>query len=180
MIKLKEIYNKIVEEIEPQKYTLYCDMDGVLCDFERQFRNLTSSKNKKSGMSPNEYRDKYSINSFWKIIDRAGTEFWADMPWMPDGQTLYEYIKPNLHSLLSAPSFDVSSEEGKQEWVDKNMPGTKLILAAAKNKQKHSKEGAILIDDREDTIREWDSQGGIGILHTSAANTIEKLIELGL
>jgi len=174
VIKLKEIYNKIVEEIEPQKYTLYCDMDGVLADFEARFEQYSD------GLTTDEYRDKYSINSFWKIIDRAGTEFWADMPWMPDGQTLYEYIKPNLHSLLSAPSFDVSSEEGKQEWVDKNMPGTKLILAAAKNKQKHSKEGAILIDDREDTIREWDSQGGIGILHTSAANTIEKLIELGL
>ena len=55
-----------------------------------------------------------------------------------------------------------------------------LILAAAKNKQDYSKEGAILIDDRVDTIREWDSQGGIGILHVSTANTIQKLKQLGL
>ena len=37
MIKLKEIYNKILEQVEPKKYTLYCDMDGVLCDFEARF-----------------------------------------------------------------------------------------------------------------------------------------------
>ena len=180
MIKLKEIYNKIIEDLNSTKYTLYCDMDGVLCDFERQFRNLTSSKNRPSGMSPKEYKTKYSVSSFWKIIDRAGPEFWADMPWMPDGETLYNYIKPNLYSLLSSPSFDVSSEEGKQEWVDKNMPGTNLILAPRANKQDYAKKNAILIDDLQPTIDEWNAKGGIGILHTSAASTIEKLKKLGL
>ena len=99
---------------------------------------------------------------------------------MADGKELFNYIKPNLHSLLSAPSYDNSSRLGKRLWVKKNTPGTKLILAAAKNKQDYSKEGAILIDDRADTIREWDSQGGIGILHVSAANTIQQLKQLGL
>ena len=180
MIKLKEIYNKIIEDIEPSKYILYCDMDGVLCDFDKRFRDLTSSKNRPSGMSPKEYKTKYSTNSFWKIIDRAGSKFWADMPWMPDGETLYEYIKPNLFALLSAPSFDVSSEEGKQEWVDKNTPGTKLILSPSAEKSTYSKENSILIDDLKSTIDEWNTKGGIGILHTSAASTIEKLKELGL
>jgi len=180
VIRLKEIYTKIIEDLEPSKYTLYCDMDGVLCDFEQQFRNLTRSKNRTSGMSPNEYKTKYSTNSFWKIIDRTGTKFWADMPWMPDGETLYNYIKPNLYSLLSSPSFDVSSEEGKQEWVDKNATGTNLILAPRANKQDYAKENAILIDDLKPTIDEWNAQGGIGILHTSAASTIKQLKELGL
>jgi hypothetical protein len=99
---------------------------------------------------------------------------------MPDGKELYEYIKPNLYSLLSAPSSENSSRLGKRLWVKKNTPGTKLILAAAKNKQDYSEEGAILIDDRADTIKEWNAGGGIGILHTSAANTIQQLKKLGL
>ena len=38
----------------------------------------------------------------------------------------------------------------------------------------------ILIDDRLSNIEQWRSQGGIGILHTSAVNTIQQLKELGL
>ena len=174
MIKLKEIYNKILEQVEPKKYTLYCDMDGVLADFEARFEQYSD------GLTTNEYRDKFGVSAFWKLVNGEGVRFWVGIPWMPDGKELFDYIKPNLYSLLSAPSYDNSSRLGKRLWVKNKIPGTKLILAAAKNKQDYSEEGAILIDDRADTIREWDSQGGIGILHTSAANTIKKLIELGL
>ena len=173
MIKLKEIYNKILEQVEPKKYTLYCDMDGVLCDFEARFKDLT-------GLSPNAFRDKNGLDEFWKVIDKDGVRFWVGMDWMPDGKQLYDYIKPNLYSLLSSPSYDNSSRLGKRLWVKKNTPGTKLILAAAKNKQDYSEENAILIDDRADTIKQWNAQGGIGILHTSTANTIQQLKKLGL
>ena len=128
MIRLKEIYDKIIEQIEPSKYTLYCDMDGVLCDFEKRFKDLT-------GLLPSEYRDKFGVDKFWKTIDKDGVRFWVGIPWMPDGKKLYEYIKPNLYALLSAPSSDNSSRLGKRLWVKNNIPGTKLILAAAKNKQ---------------------------------------------
>lgn len=180
MIKLKEIYNKIIKEVEPQKYTLYCDMDGVLVDFEKRFKDLT-------GLSPNEFRDKNKgpkdpkgLNAFWKTIDGDGVRFWVGMDWMSDGQQLFNYIKPNLYSLLSAPSFDNSSRLGKRLWVKNNAPGTKLILASRKNKQDYAKENSILIDDLKSTIDEWNAKGGIGILHTSAESTIKQLKELGL
>lgn len=173
VIKLKEIYNRIIEEIKPTKYTLYCDMDGVLCDFEKRFEDLT-------GLSPNAFRDKHGLDEFWKLIDDDGVRFWVGMDWMPDGKQLWDYIKPNVYSLLSSPSFDNSSRLGKRLWVKKNIPGTKLILAARKNKQDYSKKGAILIDDLKPTIDEWNAKGGIGILHTSAASTIEQLKKLGL
>ena len=38
----------------------------------------------------------------------------------------------------------------------------------------------ILIDDMEQTINEWNKAGGVGILHTSATNTISQLKKLGL
>lgn len=173
MIRLKEIYNKIIEQIEPSKYTLYCDMDGVLCDFEKRFKDLT-------GLSPDAFRDKNGLNKFWETVDKDGVRFWVGIPWMPDGKKLYEYIKPNLYALLSAPSSDNSSRLGKRLWVKNNIPGTKLILAAAKNKQDYSEENSILIDDRSSTINEWNAGGGIGILHTSADNTIQQLKKLGL
>ncbi len=66
------------------------------------------------------------------------------------------------------------------KWVKKNTPDTKLILAFRANKKQYSKENSILIDDLKVTIDEWNAGGGIGILHTSAASTIEQLKELGL
>ena len=39
-------------------------------------------------------------------------------------------------------------------------------------------EGNVLIDDRPKNIEAWEAAGGIGIIHTSAKETIEKLKEL--
>ena len=174
MIKLKEIYKKIIEDIEPQKYTLYCDMDGVLADFEARFEQYSD------GLTTNEYRDKFGIKAFWKLINDEGVGFWVGIPWMPDGKELYDYIKPNLFSLLSAPSSENSSRLGKRLWVRNNLPGIKLNLARAADKQNYAAPNHILIDDRVSNIEQWKSQGGIGILHTSATNTIKQLQKLGL
>jgi hypothetical protein len=53
--------------------------------------------------------------------------------------------------------------------------GVKLNLAYSHNKQKYASPNHVLIDDREDIIKEWEKKGGIGILHTSTQNTIEWL-----
>ena len=174
MIKLKEIYNKIIEEIKPQKYTLYCDMDGVLADFEDRFEQYSD------GLTTDEYRDEFGISAFWKLINGEGVGFWVGIPWMSDGKELFNYIKPNLFSLLSAPSSENSSRLGKRLWVKNKIPGTKLILRYAKQKQELATPESILIDDRQVNIDQWETAGGIGILHTSADNTISKLKELGL
>ena len=60
------------------------------------------------------------------------------------------------------------------------MPGTKLILAKRENKQDYAGKNKILIDDRADTISEWNAAGGIGILFTSTSQTINELKQLGL
>ena len=60
------------------------------------------------------------------------------------------------------------------------LPGTKLILRYAKQKQELANPESILIDDRQINIDQWEAAGGIGILHTSTDNTISQLKELGL
>jgi hypothetical protein len=169
---IKEMY-KITEE-QPQNYTIYCDMDGVIADFDKRFTDL-------SGMSPNQYEEKYGTEQFWNFIDNEiGVRFWVGIPWMKDGKQLWDYIKKYNPILLSAPSRNNESRLGKRLWVKKHIPGAKLILASRENKQNYAKPNSILIDDRADTIIEWENRGGIGILHTSAENTINKLKELGI
>jgi FMN phosphatase YigB (HAD superfamily) len=173
MYKLTDIYKQIKEESQSSQYKIYCDMDGVLCDFDKRFEEYAK-------MGPKAYESKFGTNKFWEIIDKIGPTFWSKMPWMQDGKELWAYISKYKPLLLSAPSKKASSRYGKRLWVNENMLGTKLILASREKKQNYSSKNHILIDDRPDTIDEWNNRGGIGILHTSANNTIEKLKELGL
>ena len=48
------------------------------------------------------------------------------------------------------------------------------------NKKNYANANSILIDDMQKNIDQWRAAGGIGILHTSAASTIEQLKKLGL
>ena len=93
---------------------------------------------------------------------------------------LWDKIKPLNPTLLSAPSRDPQSRWGKRIWVKKNIPGTPLILAAAEAKKNYAKKNAILIDDRVSNINDWNKAGGIGILHTSTATTLDKLSKYGI
>ena len=169
MIKLIDILN----EIQNPEYKIYCDMDGVIADFDLQFKNQT-------GMLPKDYEAKNGIEAFWKAIPEDTTKFWATIPWMSDGKQLWDYIKKYNPILLSAPSRAETSKQGKREWVARELPGTKLILKGAKYKHEFAKPNHILIDDRKDNIERWVNAGGIGIYHTSAQNTIKQLQKLGL
>ena len=153
-------------------YKIYSDMDGVLVDFEKGYEKLTGIDLK------GEYRP--DGENFWKPIEQAGVGYWAGLEWMPDGKQLWSYLKPFNPVLLSAPSRSQSSRIGKHVWVKHKIPGTKLILRYAKQKQELATPESILIDDRQVNIDQWRAAGGIGILHTSTANTIQQLQKLGL
>ena len=156
------------------KYTIYCDMDGVLCDFDKRFMEFSN------GIPPSQYENEFGKKAFWELISKKGVGFWVGIPWMSDGKQLWNYIKPYDPSLLSAPSREESSRLGKRLWVRNNIPGTKLILRQAEQKQEFANPNAILIDDRTSNIQQWRDKGGIGIMHTSANETIKQLKELGL
>jgi len=163
---------EIFEEADAMKgdYKIYCDMDGVLVDFDKGYKELTGRD--ASFDTPKE--------EFWEPISKAGAAFWIKLPWMPDGKQLWDYIKPYNPDLLSAPSREESSKIGKRVWVKRNIPGTKLILRSAERKQEFATPNSILIDDRADNIQRWKDAGGIGIHHTSAADTIQQLKKIGL
>ncbi len=72
IVELLEAY-PIVEEKELPKYKIYCDMDGVLTDFEARFEHF-------SGMSPKEYESKKGIKAFWHLMEEeVGVKFWSEM-----------------------------------------------------------------------------------------------------
>ena len=178
---VKEVAEEILiseEEVvssPSMKYKIYSDMDGVLTDFNKSFEKYSK------GMPPRDYEKKFGKDKFWELIDGKGkVGFWAGMPWMEDGKQYWDYIKDYDTELLSSPSRSSTSRLGKRLWVKNNMPGIKLTLAQAHAKQNYAAPNHILIDDRKSNIDQWISQGGIGILHTSAADTIQQLKKLGI
>ena len=171
--RLQAQKKKIKENINGN-YTIYSDMDGVLVDFDKRFKRFSN------GVAPTEYEQKFGKDKFWEIIDGTGVRFWVGMDWMSDGKQLWNYIKEYNPTLLSSPSRSNYSRMGKRIWRKRNLPSTKLVLARAANKQNYADPNSILIDDRESNIDQWIKAGGIGILHTDTASTINKLKELGL
>ena len=167
--------NKLIREIvEEPKYKIFSDMDGVLTDFEGRFEKYSD------GLPPRDYEKKFGKDKFWELVDGEGVAFWGGMPWMSDGERYWDYIKDYDTELLSSPSRSNTSRLGKRLWVRNNMPGVKLTLAQAYLKKNYAAPNHILIDDRKSNIDEWRAAGGIGILHTSAADTIQQLKKLGI
>jgi FMN phosphatase YigB (HAD superfamily) len=168
----------LYEAIKP-KYLIFCDMDGVLVDFDKGYKDLTNMST--------SHANEQGKTEFWNLFRKSLEEkelteydYWINLPWMPDGQTLWNYIKPYTPYVLTAPSLDPGSKQGKREWVER-LDGIKNIyFRKASLKPEFSGKNRILIDDRADTIDAWILKGGIGIHHTSATNTIKQLKDLGL
>jgi FMN phosphatase YigB (HAD superfamily) len=154
-----------------EKYKIYCDMDGVLVDFDKGYKELTGKD-----IAGQHYTD----TDFWDPINKAGYDFWFKLEWMKDGKQLWKYIEKYGPELLSAPSRQNDSRVSKHDWVNKELPGTHLILRSAKHKKDFATPTSILIDDRLDNIQGWRDNGGIGIHHVSAKHTIDQLKVLDL
>lgn len=154
-----------------QEYKIYCDMDGVLVDFVRGYQDLTGID--MTGTFDNS-------DKFWDPINKAGYKFWIGLPWMSDGKQMWDYIKKYNPDILSAPSRQDDSRVGKNDWVKREIPGAHLILRTMKNKKEFACPKCILIDDLKPNIDSWVEAGGIGILHTSANETIKQLKKLKL
>ena len=152
-------------------YKIYCDMDGVLIDFDKGYLKLTGHQ------LDGEHR---TDTNFWDPINAAGYDFWVNLEWMNDGKELWNYIKKYNPSILSAPSRQDESRVAKHDWVNKELPGTQLLLRNAKHKKDFASPTSILIDDRIDNIEGWTGAGGIGIHHKNTKDTIKQLKRLKL
>jgi 5'(3')-deoxyribonucleotidase len=134
------------------------------------------------------HADTQGNDAFWKLFmlglkkqNRTELDYWSKLEWLPDGQELWNYIKKYNPYILTAPSKDLQSRQGKTNWVNNHLTGFKKILfAKAADKPRFASKNHILIDDRADTINSWIDKGGVGIFHVDAKTTIDRLQKIGL
>jgi len=166
------IFLKSLFEVK-SKYKIFCDMDGVLVDFDKGFMTLSK------GIKPDSLPKPRFWAMFYGLTKGKEREYWAGLPWMPDGQELWSYIKGYKPEILTAPPSE-KAEEGKKDWCKDKLGSVKVNFKQARDKHHFVAPDAILIDDKETTIDKWNAEGGIGIYHSSASNTIKQLKKLGL
>ena len=103
MNNLKELLKEgypLREEKPKLPYKIYCDMDGVLTDFESRFEHYT-------GMHPQAYEKAKGLAAFWHLIDvEVGVKFWVGMPWMPQGERLWNFINLHHHLEIIIPDLE--------------------------------------------------------------------------
>lgn len=163
-----------------KSYQLYCDMDGVLCDFDAQFDHYF-------GMSPKEYIQERGEKAFETAVEEGGIEFWSEMPWFPGSQDMWKKISKYGTIILSSPSNFSKAKEGKKLWIEKNLnpkpkeiifkqTGDKHTILSGKGKEEIKK--SVLIDDYGVNLKPWIAMGGVGIKHKNEKDTSHILQQL--
>ena len=192
---LLENWQKYLKEQEEQ-YQIYCDMDGVLVDFvagtveyitEQLQAGEAEELKEKIGRDyvteedihySNPNKNKHIRAYMFKEL-KNHADFWENLPWMPGGKELWDFISQFNPYILTAP-MGYGSEIGKQAWIDKNLQPAPLKVFMSHDKFKWAAPNHILIDDFTKNTIPWEEAGGIAILHTDSEVTIKKLEEHGL
>lgn len=138
-----DVYNRM-------SYRLFVDMDGVLTDWESQY--------KASGGTPFKEHEDMDVS----ITDSYN--FWYSMPWLAGGEELWSSIKHLNPIVLSSPGSSTFAHEGKQAWVRENL-GESVQVILTPNKDEYADSRSILIDDMEYNITPWVEKEGHGILY---------------
>ena len=159
-IKSQRDYKKMVSALE----SVGRDLEITVDDFDKN----------------NENNVKEVRNYMYRRLQND-LKFWEDLEWMGDGKELWEHVKnfdpPPI--ILTAPMKGEGSHEGKLKWVAKNLglPVERVILSHNKWQHAVAESGAqnVLIDDTYAKVQPWVDEGGIGIQHIDADNSIEEL-----
>ncbi|KAL9186950.1 hypothetical protein ACHAXT_010670 [Thalassiosira profunda] len=180
-------------------YKVFCDLDGVLVDFDAGIKKLFN------GRGPDELPNQ---GMMWGAVSKADA-FYATLPWMSDGKALWEEIKhlPQIDILTGVPRHNASREQ-KFAWCTRelgtsvnhvDMAGKKMghelvngsrrkngmvnvITCWSRNKHMECKSSGthVLIDDRLSLRDAWEQRGGIFIHHTTTERTLSMLREKGI
>ena len=166
-------------DLKPSDYQLYVDLDGVLADLHTEIERVLDIKITMSGGDT----DWDNADEIWRRLQELGEPDFSKLKKLPDADKLWNYVIKHNPSVLTATGRP--AEENAQEkvvWVKTNLTGYKDIhtVVASRLKAQFATPESILIDDRMKSIGPWRQAGGIGILHTSADETIKELKKLGL
>lgn len=155
---------------------IFLDMDGVLADFQTGASKLAGVN-----ITPDSAGHKLYDARKEELTNKR---LFRNLPPMVDMYDLIAYVRHTgtPWEILTAAG-EVNRElcvYDKNEWIREFVDPTIAVTCTFTGSQKgmYAFEGSVLIDDRQKNIDHWIENGGIGIVHTSAENTINELKKL--
>ena len=102
-------------------------------------------------------------------------DFFANLDWTNNGKQFWKAVSQMFSDIriLSTSNAEGEMHEetviGKKRWIKSHLktipPNHVYVVEQRRYKALYASNNSILVDDLYDTIREWDNNGGIGILH---------------
>lgn len=157
------------QSAEREGRKVFCDLDGVLSDFEAYVRRIF-------GRAPDAIPPPQLWRTLASINKGRPDGFYDQLPWMPEGKELFEALRPHKPTILTGLPIGKWAAPQKRRWCARELgPDVPVITCMAREKHRYCVPGAILIDDSLKLRDKWLTQGGIFIHHTSNSSTLEQL-----
>ena len=147
--------------------TIYFDLDGVLCDFDKQC----------------DMMDCWKVNGRpdWNKMDEIGPKFWSEMEPIETGMKLLELVQDfcKEHTgiqvgIMSAIHLK-NGKDGKRDWLKKytSIRDNIIILNNGSFKQKYAQPNSILVDDKLSNVENYKSTGNQAVLFDRTESVYE-------
>ena len=188
-----------------EEHQIFCDLDGVLVDLiagvndaiyneapadsSPRYRKTQEKAREALGGKTLEEEDadkhsdkfKKPVREFMYRVMDHDRHFWMNLPWMPGGKELWDYIKKYDPIILSRPT-DLQSLIGKKAWVKRNLnlSGDRVQIRYDKSPYaNYEGKTGILIDDFEKNTSKFEEAGGKTILYRTVGPAIKELKDYG-
>lgn len=154
---------------------IYLDMDGVLADFDAAACKALGTDNSY------KWEWIHGTKAFWDTLF-ANDNFFFDLPPMPDAMVLFDAVAHLKPIVLTALPKTGAAEVGRQkrDWIAKHLGDVPVITCQTSEKPDFCLRGDVLVDDRSVNRTKWIGRGGHYVLHTSAADSVAQMRELGV
>lgn len=150
------------------RWQVYCDLDGVLADFDRAVVERT-------GTMPKDFRRRRRM---WRYLAPPRTsDFFSKLPWMNGGDKLWSFLAPLSPRILSGSPHGDWAAPQKRQWCAEqlNLSDDRVLIVPPSEKALFSHPGAVLVDDWLEHRKGWEERGGIFVHYTTAMETIPRL-----
>lgn len=162
---------------------IYFDMDGVLADFDA---SISTSQDLNHPTENLTAANRALKEKLWHDIEQ-NVKFWSDMPIIKNAEQMLNTATrhaecfvlskaPSAKHFINGEKYVRFIENEKRKWILKhfgNFFDISHIIICNGNKGEliHPTHNDILIDDRQENIKDWELCGGRGILFQDAATT---------
>lgn len=157
---------------DKNNFKIFCDLDGVLTDFEKGVINLT-------GRTTSDQ----TVAKMWQRISNH-PNFFESLEWTQNGKELWNKICEISNSqpiiLTGIPTMLKKQYNlEKKRWCEKNLgKDISVITCNSSEKYKYATTNHVLIDDRIENGKLWVTYGGIFIHHQTPERTLYELNKL--